>query len=302
MATGTYTNRSNIDLPTEVSAEILQKTQEESAIMRLARRIDLPGWGLTIPVITSDPEAEWVAETGAKPVKNPGLSKKVMQPYKLAVIVPFSDEFRRDAAGLYNALVSRLPLALAKKFDQTVFHGSAPGSNFDTFAAAQAQNLADGAYDALVAADKDIADHDGVLNGFVISPTMRGELLGAKDTTDRPLFINNVAEGAIPMILGQRTYTSKAAYLAASGGDPAVVGFAGDWTQAMYGIVQGVTIGISDQATLTAGTLESPVTINLWQQNMFAVRAEIEVGFRADTNCFNMFTYAPSGATGATNG
>lgn len=226
-----------------------------------------------------------------------------MQAYKLAVIVPFSDEFRRDMPALTHDIINRLPLALAQKFDETVFHGSAPGSNFDVFASVQAQNIADAPYDALVAADGDIADHDGILNGFVVSPKMRGVLLGAKDGNQRPLFINSVAEGAIPMILGQRTHTSKAAYLAASGGDPAVVGFAGDWTQAMYGIVKDITLAYSDQATLTTtDALGQPVTINLWQQNMFAVRAEFEVGFRADTDCFNMFTYAPSGATGATNG
>ena len=31
-------------------------------------------------------------------------------------------------------------------------------------------------------------------------------------------------------------------------------------------------------------------TINLFQQNMFAVRAEIEVGFRCDTTVFNKLT------------
>ena len=300
-ASGTATNRTNIELPTEVSSEILQKAQEESAIMTLARRINLPGWGLTIPVITGDPEAEWVAETGVKPVKNPGLSKKVMQAYKLAVIVPFSNEFRRDTQNLYAQLVARLPLALAKKFDETVFHGSAPGSNFDVFASCTAQDLTTDAYGALVAADMDISDHDGILNGFVIAPKGRGVLLSAKDKNDRPLFTNSVAEGAIPMILGQRTFNTKAAYKAASGANPAVVGFAGDWTQAMYGIVEGVTVGISEEATLTiTNALDQTVTINLWQQNMFAVRAEIEVGFRADTACFNRLTYAPSGATGAT--
>lgn len=292
MPTGTATNRSNIELPTEVSAQILQKTQEQSAVMQLAQQIELPGWGLTIPVIISDPEAEWVSETSAKPVKNPGLDKKVMQAYKLAVIVPFSMEFRRDASNLYNAMVGRLPLALAKKFDATVFHGAAPGSNFDTFAACTAQNIGGtNTYAGLVAADADIADHDGILNGFVISPKAKSVLLSALDGNDRPLFINSVAEGAIPMILGSRTYQSKGAYKAGTGSTvPNVVGFAGDWTQAIYGIVQGMNVSISDQATLTVGSGASATTINLWQQNMFAVRAEIEVGFRADTACFNKLT------------
>lgn len=290
MASGTATNRTNIELPTQVSTEILQKTQESSAVMQLAQQIELPGWGLTIPVITSDPEAEWVSETGMKPVKNPGLEKKVMQAYKLAVIVPFSNEFRRDAANLYRALVGRLPLALAQKFDATVFHGAAPGSNFDTFANVTAQSLATDAYDGLVAADMDIAEHDGILNGFVLSPKGRGVLLSAKDGNERPLFVNSAAEGAIPMVLGQKTYTSRAAYKAGVSPAPNVVGFAGDWTQAIYGIVQGINVGVSEEATLTVGSGNDTKTINLWQQNMFAVRAEIEVGFRADTDCFNKLT------------
>lgn len=302
-ASGTATNRTNIELPTQVSGEILQKAQEQSAIMKMARKIALPGWGLTIPVITSDPEAEWVSETGVKPVKNPGLSKKVMQAYKLAVIVPFSNEFKRDTANLYSALVGRLPLALASKFDATCFFGEAPGSNFDTLAAVTAQNLAgeNGVWQALIDADMAIAAQNADLNGFVISPTARGILLGETDNQGRPLFVNSTAEGAVPVVLGRRTVSSRAAYKAASGGNPAVVGFAGDWTQAMYGIVQGLKVDVSDQATLTTkDQSNNDVTINLWQQNMFAVRAEIEVGFRCDTNCFNRLTYAPTGATGAT--
>ena len=90
--TGTPINRSNIQLPNAVSAEILQKTQEASIVMRLARQIPLPGNGVQIPVIASDPAAEWVTETGAKPVSTPTLDKKIMQAHKLAVIVPFSND------------------------------------------------------------------------------------------------------------------------------------------------------------------------------------------------------------------
>lgn len=288
MTTGIATNRSHIDLPTEVSNIIIQKAQEDSAVMQLATRIELPGLGLTIPVITGDPEAAWVTETGVKPVSNPGLNKKVMQAYKLAVIVPFSNEFKRDAGALYDALVARLPRSLAQKFDATVFHGAAPGSNFDTFASCTAQNIGGtNTYAGLVAADGDIATHGGILNGFAISPQGKGVLLSAVDGNERPLFINSVAEGAIPMILGAKTYQSKGAYKA---GTPNVVGFAGDWTQALYGIVQGIDVSISDQATLTVGSGDSATTINLWQQNMFAVRAEVEIGFRADTTCFNKLT------------
>ena len=297
---GTQTNRSAITLPSEISREILQKMQQGSAIMRLARQISLPGNGATIPVITSDPEASWVSETGAKPVSNPGLSQKLMAAYKLAVIVPFSKEFRRDLPALYDALIARLPGVLANKFDKTVIGATdAPGEYFDNFAACTAQSLiatvGHTAYDGLVGAVTDVAEQNASVNGFAISPAAKGILLGAVDKNDRPLFINSVAEGAIPMILGCPTYENRGLYKSGAAaastsesGTPAIVGVAGDWTQAVWGTVEGIDISFSDQATLQNGT----VTINLWQQNMFAVRAEIEVGFRALTDCFNILTGA----------
>ena len=287
---GVATNRTNIQLPNEVSQEIIQKTIESSAVMQLARQIPLPGKGLQIPVIAADPEASWVTETGVKPVSNPTLDKKIMQAHKLAVIVPFSDEFRRDAAALYDALIARLPAVLGGKFDKTVFFGPDQGTtlaNFDNFSGVTAQSLATDPYAGLVAADTDISEKGGIVNGYVLSPQGKGLLLAAVDSDKRPLFINSIAENGVPRILGAETHIKQAAYKDGSANVPDIIGFAGDWSKAMFGTVQGVQIGYSDQATLDIG---SGNTINLFQQNMFAVRAEIEVGFVAQTEYFNALT------------
>lgn len=298
------TNRSAITLPSDLSEEILQKAQGSSVIMQLAQKVTLPGRGLTIPVVTGDPEAEWVEETGAKPVSAPGISHKVLAPYTLAVIVPFSNQFRRDLAALYDNIVARLPGALALKFDQTVIgRVNKPGTNFDNFANCTAQSLVASqdasTYDGLVAADGDIADQNGLLSGFALSPKGRSILLSAKDTTGRPIFINSVADGApdrllgVPAVFGRGIYKAGVAPVGTGAGTPAIVGVAGDWTQAMYGIAKDFDISFSDQATLTYVDENSQtVTINLWQRNMFAVRAEFEVGFVADTSCFNLLTGA----------
>lgn len=286
MATTGMNRTDSISLPTAVASEILQKTQEGSAVMQLARQITLPGLGVTIPVITGDPEAGWVKETEKKPVKKGTLATKVMTPYTLAVIVPFSNQFKRDIPALYDALVQRLPKALAAKFDATVFGNTdVPGSNFDTLKTCTAQEIGTDAYAGLVAADADIAEHDGLLTGFVLSPKGKSVLLSAVDGNKRPLFINSVADGAVPMVLGAPVHYSKGAYMS---GSPATIGYAGDWAQAVYGTVEGVNITVSDQATLTDGAS----TINLFEQNMFAVRAEIDIGFRCDTTVFNRLTKA----------
>lgn len=273
-------------LPAQISQDIIQQTQTASAVMALARQITLPGTGVAVPVITGDPTAEWVGETGKKPVSNSTVESKLLRPYKIAVIETVSKELLRDADALYAALAQRLPNALAKAFDNTVVGGTAaPGSDFDTFAAATAQDISTGTYAALVAADADIAAHGGELNGFAIAPQGRSILLGAVDGQGRPLFINNVAEGAVPVILGAKTVASKGVYKADASNN--VVGIAGDWSQAVYGTVEGIQISVSDQATLDIGGGQS---INLWQQNMVAIRAEMEVGFRANTAAFNLLT------------
>jgi len=304
MPSGIQTNRTAVSLPTELSQEIMQKAKGSSTIMRLAQKEELPGRGLSIPTITGDPEAEWVTETDAKPVKKPGIGMKNMTGYVVSVILPFSNQFRRDMRVLYDNIVERLPGALALKVDKTVIGAvAAPGENFQTLSTATTQSLiatadpAHSTYDGLVDADADISAAGYLLNGFALSPAARSILLGAVDKNERPLFVNSPAEGAIPQILGVPTYYGRGVYKAgtaaagSTAGAPAIIGIAGDWTQAKYGLVNDVQISISDQATLTyTDELDQTVTINLWQRNMFAVRAEMEIGFVANVAAFNLLT------------
>jgi HK97 family phage major capsid protein len=262
-----------VNLPAAVSSEIWSDTIEQSAVMQLSRRVELPGSGVTIPVITGDGEADWVTETDEKPVDRPTVGTKNMTPYTLAIIVPFSNQFRRDAASLYGELVRRIPSALGRKFDATVFGDTAPGSNFDTLGDVDAVGISGDTYAGLVAADQAVAAGGGSLNGWALSPQARGLLLGATDLSGRPLFINNLqTDGAVPSLLGAPVYQTKAVYEA---GTPNRLGFAGDWSSALYGTVEGVSVTISDQATINDGGTQ----LNLWQRNMFAVRAEVEIGF-----------------------
>jgi HK97 family phage major capsid protein len=157
-----------IQLTPQQSSEIWQKAIESSAVMQLAQRVQLPGSGITIPVITGDPTADWVAETAEKPVSGSTFGMKQMTPYKLAVIELFSMEFKRDLPALYSALIERLPQSIGYKFDETVFTGVAPGSNFDVLTNANAISLAPttgvsfyqrlvGAYEVIGAADGELS-------------------------------------------------------------------------------------------------------------------------------------------------
>ena len=270
------TNRgtTNVQLPPQLSTEIWAKAQEESAVMRLAQQVQLPGSGITIPIITGDATADWVAETAEKPVSKSTFGVKQMTPYKMAVIELFSNEFRRDLPALYNELARRLPNSLAKKFDETVFNGTAPGTNFDVLAGSTAVAIgAANPYTQLVGVYETLATADASLTGWVLSPKGKARLLAAVDGDQRPLFIPNPNDtNVIGNIIGAPVVESKRVYKA---GTPNVIGFAGDWAQARYGIVDGINVAISEEATINDGTNQ----INLWQRNMFAIRVEAEFGF-----------------------
>ena len=289
----------SISLPTVLSNEVWANAVEQSAIMQLAQRIDLPGRGLSVPVVTGDVSASWITESTEKHVEKATYSLKTMTPYKLAVIEVFSDEFRRDLPALYAELARRLPSALSKKFDATVFGGVAPGTGFDVLPNATAVDIDADAqgntYQKLVGVIETLGADGYELTGIAASPQMQAKLLGAVDGQGRPLFLTDVTAGSgVSRILGAPVVKAGQAY---KSGSPAVIGFAGDWSKARYGIVDGINIAISDQATLNDGTNQ----INLWQRNCFAVRAEFEVGFvLADSDAIVRITGTPSGATGAT--
>lgn len=275
-----------VALPPEVATEIWSSLVTSSAVMQAARPIALPGGGVTIDIITGQPTAAWVAESDNKSVSRPTLSNKLMTPYTLAVIVPISNQFRRDKAALYREIVRVLPGALAKTFDETVFGvTAAPGANFDQLTTAPSLTVdATATFADLAAVVQAVAAAGGDLSAWIASPALHGLLLTAVDGVGRPFFVSDPASSAtVGSVFGAPVYKTRAGMLKSTvaADDTGVAGdFAGS---AVYGTVEGVQISVSDQASLTDGA----TTINLWQRNMIAVRAEVEVGFRVrDVNHF----------------
>ena len=275
-----------LELPKTLSQTIWQESESLSVVQSLSPRMELPGGGVDIPIITGDPEAEWVSETEEKKVSRPSFANKNLKGYTLAVIVPFSNQFRRDLPALYSAIEQKLPQALAKKFDRTALgFATSPGTGFDTLADAPTQELT-GSYDDYLAALGTVggASDDADITAWALSKSAEIDALGIADNSGRPLLIQDIQrEVAIGSILARPVFKSNYASDSATN----VVGIAGDWNSTAWGFVEGISISISDQATLNDGG----TPLNLWQRNMFAVRAEVEVGFAVrDANRFVKLT------------
>ena len=271
-----YRGTSGITLPKELTDEIFQGAIAESAIMKLAERVYLPGAGLAIPVITGDPTVSIVNEAAEKPVSNSTFSTKNMVPKKFAVIELVSEEFRRDLPRLYDALLQRLPGAIAKAFDYQALTQVAL-TGFDSLVGAQ--TVAD-----IPTGMQAIAADGYRMTGIAAGPAGEAELITAVNGLGMPLFAESIESGRLG-----RIYGADVVPCAAINGI-----IAGDWSKCKYGIVDGINIKISDSATVNDGSAQ----INVWQRNMLAILVEAEMGFVcADDDAF--FQVAASGQTGA---
>lgn|SRR5690625_360783 len=282
-------------LPPEVSGEIIQNVQESSVVMALADTVQLNGTGAVFQEILGDPEPAFVGETERKPVSNPTFGSRTLRPHKIAVVSTYSDEFLRDLPGLFNALVGRLPGALARTFDLAALHGiGAPAADFDTLKDAQEiaiENTTPGSEDAyqgflsaLAAVPK--------LNRWALAPQGEIVALSNRDTSGYPIFVNSPAsDGSVGRILGREVYRSETV----ADEENNVIGIAGDWSKAKYGVVEGVSVDISDNPVYdNSGSL---ITAG-WQDNMIAVRAEIHIGFIADDSAFVRLTNGGEAGSG----
>lgn len=278
-------------LPGEVSSQIWGDTVDNSAVMTASRQISLPGAGVEIPVIVGEPVAGWVNETDPKPVSEHTLASKKIQAYKLAVIELFSNEFIRDLPTLYAELRRRLPAALGREFDKTVYGVTpAPGDNFDTLAAAPELAIGENVYTDLVAVHGSISEAGGELSHWLAAPKLRSQLLAAVDGFGRPLFTADATtSNTVGQMLGSPIV--KTSGLPADG----PIGVAGDFAgSSVWGSVEGIKIKVSDEAPIEKG---DGTVISMFSRNMVAVLAEIEVGFRVvDDQRFAKIAAAPAGA------
>ena len=288
MAVDVYRGTTGIQLPVEVSAEIWQKIPDASVVMGLARRVPLSGAGVTYQEILTDPAPQFVGETDRKPVSNPTFAKKTLKGHKIAVVSTYSDEFRRDLPGLFNALIGRLPGALARTFDMAALHGvGAPAADFDDLSGATTASILNTTAGSVDAYAGFLAALGAVptLNAWALSAQGEVAALSNRDVNGGAILNPNVlTNGSIGSILGRPVFRSGNAHLpGVPASAAATLGIAGDWSKAVWGQVEGVSIDISDNPVYDA---DGDLITAGWQDNMIAVRAEIHVGFIADDSQF----------------
>lgn len=274
------------------SAAIFEKAAKQSTVMQLARRVPLGGNGVTVPVVTGRPVAGWVAEGGMKPASQGTLALKTMTPQKLAAILVVSSEVvRANPGGYIDTMREALAEAFATAFDKAALYdqgptGTAGGGPFATFIAQSTKNVeigttaqaAGGINGDFVAGLTLLVSDNKRLSGFALDEALEPNLLGAVDTSGRPLYVDLPTDASSDALSRPGRLLGRPSYMGPgvkSGNAANVLAWGGDWSQAAYGVVGGISYGVSTEATVTInGALTS-----LWENNLMAIRAEAEYGF-----------------------
>lgn len=290
MAGTDYNRTSNGSvLPIPVSREIIAKARDNSLVMAKAKQKTLTDGAAAVTISEGVSGSKFVGETERKPLGQADWSEKVLRAKKIALVLSFSTEFKRDKRALFQALVNDMPKDLGGTYDAAVLHGlGAPATEFDTFAASPSVSLASTPYANLLTAVGTVAAAGGDVTELDVSVQGEIALLGAVDAQDKPIFTAGVQSGQVGYVLGRPVVKHRNLYVPAVAADseavppvaaaPETLGFAVDWDSMFWGMVEAISYReydgpiFDDQGDLIhAGA----------QDNMFSVICEVEAGFRS---------------------
>lgn len=275
-------------IPEEVSREIIQTVPEQSAVMRMARRLpNMTRAQLRMPVLSGLITANFVSgDTGLKQTSEVAWANKYINAAELAVIVPIPETVLDDVDyDVWGEIRPRVVEAFGKAFDMAVLYGTnKPGDWPDGLvtgatAASQAVTLGTGAdiFDDIMSEDGVIAkvEEDGfMVSGHIAALALRAKLRSLRDNQGLPIFVRTVQAATpyeldgVPVDFPKNGAVDAAQSLLISG----------DWSQLVYSIRQDVTYKVLTEAVIqdAGGTIQ----YNLAQQDMVALRVVMRLGWQ----------------------
>lgn len=276
-------NAVNGQIPTEQSTLVLKDFMQNSAVMQLATYEEMTKPKKQFSYLADGPGAYWVGEAEKIQTSKATWLQAEMEAKKLGVIIPVSKEFLNyTVSDFFNQMGPAIAEAFYTKFDQAALFGNnspyAAGTSVFERITDSGNTLAQGSagslYSELNGLMALVEDGDNDPNGFTTTRRFRKDLRGAVDQNGIPVF-NTANQGVANQLLGLPV-----GYVNGKSWDYSKANLiTGDWQYARYGILQGIEYAVSQDATLTTIADENGDPINLFERDMFALRATMHVGF-----------------------
>ena len=272
-------------IPTQYSSEIMQDAIEESAVLRMAKRLpNMTSKMLSMPVLNSLPHAYFVnGDTGLKQTTKVDWSNQLITAEEIAVIVPVPDAVLADSQfDIWGQIRPLVRQAFGQVIDAAILHGTNKPASWPEAIVTGATSKGN----VKVATDDGFADimapgglislveEDGfMVNGYLGSLQSRAHLRGITDKNGQPLFRNGMTGGTAYQLDGQRIEFPRNGSMSADG--PLLI--AGDWDKLVYAIRQDLTVTKTNTGVITDA--DGKVIYNLYQQDMTALRFVMRLGW-----------------------
>lgn len=278
-------------IPEDVVRTMTARAADESAVLRLFRRVPVGRAQVRFPVLSALPVAYWVTgDTGLKQTTEVNWANKYLNIEEMATIMPVPDSVVADAEqNIWDEAMPYLVEAFGRLLDATVFFGTSAPASFPTNVSAAALAAGNTVTEALAATaggffgDIDAAiatlEADGFdATGIVAARTARGKFRSARNA-DGDRLDGDRLNGALSELDGLPVvYPMRGLFPAGGGAGTNVRLFIGDWTQFVVGVRQDITMDIFREGVIQDNT--GAIVFNLMQQDMTAIRLTFRVGWQ----------------------
>ena len=282
-------------IPVEYSREILQELPQESAFLRLARR--LPNMSRREdkrPVVNSLPMAYFVNQSsgstgdddiGIKTTTAMEWGTLTLTAEEIACIIPVPENVIADADyDLWSEIIPQVRAAFGTVIDKAAFFGVNKPTSWPTAiapAAVTAGNTIAVGTNLDLASDiiglgglMNAVEEDGFnVNGFYAANTMKAQLRDLRDAVNNPIFLRSLTETEPDRLIGEQIYFDRNGNFDTS--DYLMI--AGDWSKAVYAIREDIEYRLLTEATIIDPSTKN-VVYALAQQDMAAMRFKMRLG------------------------
>lgn len=256
----------------QFNAPILQEVLQDSKIMQLGKFQDMGGNSEKSFSFWADrPGAYWVGEGEKIQTSKPTHVEATMRSHKLGVILLASREYLNYTySQFFEAMKPQIAEAFRKKFDAAGILGvENPFDQSIDASTVAAGNVVTGDidYNNLIALQDTLLDDDVEANGFISKTQNKSALRQAVDaTTGEALYDrqSNTIDGIQAVDLKNADMPKGTLY-------------AGDFDHLYYGIPYNINYEISTQAQLSTIQNADGSPVNLYEQELIAIRATMDV-------------------------
>lgn len=258
-------------IPTDMASEIIKEVAQNSVMMRLAKTVPMNAPTKQFPVELTKAGAYWVGEGQKINVDKASWATVELVAKKLAVIVPATKEALQDGSiNVLEEVRTQIGEAFAAAFDDAALFGknSPYGTNKSIVELAKQKSKKITATNNII---KDLSDVMGLVeeeelepNAFVSTRALKAELRNAENGAGYSIFEDKTQNAPArlhgePLVFSKNFDKTQAKVIT------------GDFDKVYVGVLDGIDYQISTEGTVG--------DINLFEQDMVAVRATMRVAF-----------------------